>query len=442
MEAMSKSKSKKHQNRPPDTAFRWRAALGLSLIGILGFGIVGWASTSSLSGAVIAAGQIVVDTSVKKIQHPTGGVIGAIYVTTGDRVSAGQLLVHLDDTQTRANLEIVRAELAELIGRKARLAAERDGATEIAFPQQFGSSHPEALRIMSGEQRLFAARIQSIKEQKGQLKERIGQFQSEISGLTKQDEAKAEELHLVREELDRVADLYKRNLLPITRLLQTKRDAARIAGEHGSLISEIARAKGQVNETELRIIELESTRRADAQKELREIEERLGELTQREVAANDTLKRVDVRTPISGSVNELNIHTIGGVIGPGETIMSIVPLEDEKVIEVRLAPTDIDQVSVGQAAVLRFLAFNQRTTPELKGTVSMLASDVSKDPQTGASYYTARLRVEDRDQAKFKAMKLIAGMPVEGFIETGERTALSYLVKPFRDQLARAFREE
>ena len=439
---MAKKAQNKRQRLKPDTAFRWRAMLGLSLIAFLGFGIVGWASTSSLSGAVIAAGQIVVDSSVKKIQHPTGGVIEAINVKAGDRVAAGDLLVHLDDTQTRASLEIVRTELTELFGRKSRLAAERDGATEISFPTNFERSHPEAVRIMTGEQRLFAARLQSKAEQKGQLKERIGQFQSEIIGLTKQDEAKTEELHLVRDELGRVMDLYKRNLLPITRLLQIQRDAARIEGEHGSLLSEIARAKGQVSETELRIIELESTRQADAQKELREIEERVGELTQREVAARDTLQRVDIKAPISGTVNELAIHTIGGVIAPGETIMSIVPMEDEKVIEVRLAPTDIDQVSVGQKAILRFLAFNQRTTPELKGTVSVLASDVMKDTQTGASYYTARLHVDEADQAKFTAMKLVAGMPVEGFIETTERTALSYLVKPFSDQLARAFREE
>lgn len=425
-----------------DRSFRRRAIMGLALISLLFGGVGGWASFSSLSGAVIASGQILDETSIKKVQHPTGGIVGRINVKNGDKVAAGDILVTLDDTQTRANLDVIRSQLTELTGRKARLAAERDGATAIVFPVAFESSYREAPRVAAGEKRLFEARQRSNAEQKAQLKERIGQFRNETRGLRSQEAAKSKELKLVREELERVEDMYKRSLTPATRVLQMQRDATRIAGEHGALVSQIARTEGQIAETELKIIELDSTARADAQKELREIEARIAELMQRQVAADDLLMRVDIKSPQTGIVHEVTVHTVGGVIAPGETIMGIVPLNDEKVVEARVAPTDVDQVIAGQKATLRFTAFNQRTTPELDGTVHMVASDVSKDPQSGAPYYVVRLRVDEVSLAAFKQLKVVTGMPVETFIKTGERSAISYLVKPFRDQLARTFREE
>lgn len=435
---MTAAYSEADDSRP----FRRRAMFGAALIALLFGGVGGWASVSTLSGAVIASGQIVDETSIKKVQHPTGGIVGKINVKNGDKVDAGDVLVTLDDTQTRANLDVVRSQLTELTGRKARLAAERDGANDIEFPADFAASYREAPRVMSGETRLFEARRRSNAEQKGQLKERIGQFKNEITGLKSQEAAKAKELLLVREELARVSEMYAKSLTPVTRVLQMRRDVTRIAGEHGALLSQIARTEGQVSETELKIIELDSTLRADAQKELRDVEAKMGELTQRQVAAEDMLMRVDIKSPRNGTVHEMTIHTVGGVISPGETIMGIVPLGDEKVIEARVAPTDIDQVIAGQHAVLRFPAFNQRTTPELDGHVSVVASDVSKDPQTGAPYYSVRVRIDDAALPAFRKLKIVTGMPVECFIQTGERTAISYLAKPFRDQLARAFRED
>lgn len=425
-----------------DASIMRLSVIGLGLILLMVFGIGGWAAQSPLSSAVIAGGQLVADTSIKKIQHQAGGTVKAIHVKSGDHVAAGDLLVELDDTQTRASLDMIRSELAELLGRKARLAAERDGATYITFPTGFADKQLDGARVVKGERELFEARARSMRDQQGQLRERIGQFRNEIVGLTSQEKAKFEELRLVKEEHKRVETMYEQQLVPVTRLLQIERDETRISGEDGSLIAQIARSKGEISETELRIIELDTSRRADAQKELRELEERIGELNQRQVAAEDAVRHVELRAPQAGTINELSVHTVGGVIGPGEVVATLVPQDDVLVVEVRVATSDIDQLYVGEAAVLRFTAFNQRTTPEFKGAVSSVGSDALRDQQSGTSYYSARVKINDDEVNKLRSLKLVAGMPVEAFIQTGERTALSYLVKPFRDQLARVFREE
>jgi HlyD family secretion protein len=419
-----------------------RLTAGLVMVALLVAAVGGWAANASLSGAVIAAGQVVVESSVKKIQHPTGGVVGEILVKSGDKVSAGDLLLRLDDTQTKATLGIVLTQLVDNLGRNARLAAERDGTTEVVFPEGFEQSSAEARRVATGESRLFTVKNKAAEGRRAQLRARIGQYRNEIAGLTKQEKAKSKELRLVNEELERLEKLYAKQLLPQTRVLAMQREATRIEGEHGALISQIARTEGQISETELQILEIDETRVADAQKELREGEARIAELQERRIAAEDTMKRVEMRAPQAGVVHELAMHTVGGVVGPGDTVMSIVPLDDQSSIEVRLQPTDIDQVTVGQAAVLRFPAFNQRSTPELNGKISLLASEVSKDQQTGVSYYTARISLENDELKKLGTKHLIAGMPVESYIQTGERTALSYLTKPFTDQVARAFKEE
>jgi HlyD family secretion protein len=411
-------------------------------VALLAAAIGGWAANATLSGAIIAPGQVVVESNVKKVQHPTGGVVGEILVKNGDRVMAGDLLLRLDDTQTRASLGIVTAQLTDLIGRNARLAAERDGTRDIVFPSGFEESGGEAGRVASGERRLHTFKMKAADGRKSQLRARIGQYRNEIEGLAKQKNAKAKELKLVEQELDKLEKLYERKLTPQTRVLAMQREATRIEGEHGSLISQIARTEGQINETELQILEIDETLVADSQKELREGEGRIAELLERKAAAEDTLKRVEMKAPRSGIIHELAMHTIGGVVGPGDTMMSIVPSDEQSSIEVRLQPTDIDQVTVGQKTVLRFPAFNQRTTPELNGKISRLAAEVTKDQQTGISYYTARVSLADDELAKLGSKHLLPGMPVEGFIQTGDRTALSYLAKPFSDQLARAFKEE
>ncbi len=419
-----------------------RLALGLGLVGLLVGGLFGWSASASLSGAVIASGLVVVDSYVKKVQHPTGGVVGAINVKDGDHVNAGDVLLRLDETQARANLGIVASQLVQLIGRKARLEAERDQTATIAFPKGFEESDVDAPAVAAGERRLFDQRRTTMLGQRAQLKERIGQLRKEIQGLTAQVKSKDHEIRLMREEYARVSEMRAKELVPVQRLLSTERDLTRLEGEHGVLLAQIAKAEGNISEIELQIISLVQNMQSDAGKELREIEARIAELMERRTAAEDILRRIDLKAPRSGVVHELTVHTIGGVIGPGETVMQIVPDEETLAFEVRVAPTDIDQLALGQKATLRFPAFNRQTTPEIEGHVSQIAADLTREPQTGISYFVTRIAVSADEMRRLKDVKLVPGMPVEAFIETSQRTALSFLMKPVRDQIARAFRED
>jgi HlyD family secretion protein len=414
---------------------------GLVLSGMIAVAVFVGGSFANLSGAVIAAGMVVVDGNIKKIQHPQGGVIGEILVRNGTRVSVGDLLVKLDDTQTRASLGIISSQLTELLGRKMRLAAERDGLDDLAFPSEFTTVGPEAERVVSGEQRLFQARVTSANGQKAQLGERIKQYEDERRGLTAQNSAKTRELTLIREELSRVNDLYKKSLVPITRVLSLQREENRIEGELGTLVAQVAKLGGQIAETRLQIIAIDQNRFSDSQKELREAEGRIAELRERKIAAEDQLKRVDLRAPIDGIIHELSVHTVGGVVNPAEQLMLVVPTADQLNVEVRIPSSDIDQLKIGREGMLRFTAFNQRTTPEVKGTVTRLSPDATRDHESGQFYYTARITPDDGDLARLGDQKLVPGMPVEVFIETSPRTALSYLTKPLVDQFERAFRE-
>lgn len=421
---------------------RRRILLGLALTALLVGSLFGWGATASISSAVISPGFLVVDGSGKKVQHPTGGVVGAILVRNGQRVEAGEVVAKLDATQTRAALGVVTSQQEQLTGRKARLEAERDQAKGVTFPKGYTESSSEAASIAASEARLYDARQTAKDGQKTQLNERIGQLRKEIEGLQAQLKAKDGEVKLMKEEFARVEDMYKKSLVPVTRVLTAERDVTRLEGEHGQLLAGIARAEGQITEIGVQIISLDQTMQSESMKELRDVEARLAELAERRNAAQDQLDRIDIRAPRSGLVHELQIHTEGGVIQPAETLMTIVPSDEKLAVEIRIAPTDIDQVAIGHKAMLRFSAFNQRTTPELFGEVSQIAADLTKEPQTGVAYYIARISISPESQELFRQLKLLPGMPVETFIETGERTAISYLFKPFDDQIKRAFREE
>jgi len=425
-----------------EPALRRRITVGLGLIVLLGASVAGWAATSQLSGAVIAPGIVVIDSSVKKVQHQTGGIVGAIPVRNGMFVKAGDVVLQLDETQARANLGVITAQIVQLTGRKARLVAERDSATLIEFPKGFAATDPEAQSVIEGETKLFQKRRTALDGQKSQLSERVGQLRKEIEGLTAQSASKDVEIRLMKEELERVTLLRKKDLVPVQRLLSTQRDLTRLEGERGVLTAQIAKAQGGISETELQIFGLDQTTQSDANKELREIEARIAELAERRHAAEDMLKRVDIRAPQSGIVHELAVHTVGGVIAPGETIMSIVPKDDDFAFEVKISPIDIDQVAIGQPATLRFSAFSQSTTPEIKGKIVQRAVEVTKEQHTGATYYIARIAIDPEEREKASKLKLISGMPIEGFVETSQRTALSYILKPVTDQFNRAFREE
>jgi HlyD family secretion protein len=429
-------------NTPKDVAaMRRPLTIGLALSCLILLAVFVWGNLAMLSGAIVAPGIVVVDGNSKKIQHQQGGVIGQIFVTDGSHVSAGDLLVKLDETQAHALLGIVTSQLTELIGRKARLAAERDDRDDLEFPPGFTEAGPEEERVASGERRLFQARLTSAKGQKAQLEERIKQNEEEIKGLTLQNTAKARELDLIAEELSRVDELYKKKLLPVTRVLSLQRDQVHIEGEVGTLVAQIAKLGGQIAETRLQILTVDQTRFSDAQKELREAEGHIAELQERKIAAEDQLRRVELRAPIDGIISELSVHTIGGVVNPAEQLMLVVPSNDILSVEIRIPSSDIDQMKIGARGILRFTAFNQRTTPEVKGVVTRLSPDAVRDKDTGQFYYTARISPDSDELARLTDQKLVPGMPVEAFIETSSRSALSYLTKPLTDQFRRALRE-
>jgi HlyD family secretion protein len=411
---------------------------------LLAGGVGGWASTTQIAGALIAQGSIVVDSNVKKIQHPTGGVVGKLNVQDGDRVKSGDILVQLDDTVTRANLAIVTKGLDELGARKARLEAERDGAEAITFPKELlaRASEPSVAVALANESKLFELRRSARLGQKAQLKQRITQLQDEIKGLTAQQDAKAREIALIGKELEGVRELWKNNLVQITRLTALERDGARLEGERGQLVASVAQAKGKVTETELQVIQIDQDLSSEVAKDMREVDAKFGEFVERKVAAEDQLKRIDLRAPQDGTVLESKVHTVGGVVPAGDTIMLIVPDSDNLLVEAKVSPHDIDQIQIGQSAVLRFSAFNLRTTPEINGTITRVSADTTTDQRTGQSYYTTRIAMTKSEIARLGDVKLIPGMPVEAFVQTGERSVMSYLTKPLQDQFMRAFREK
>jgi HlyD family secretion protein len=416
---------------------------GVVVIALLVGGIGGWAATSDLAGAVLAQGTVVVDSNVKKVQHPTGGIIGEIRVKDGDRVNPGDLLVRLDETATRANLLTVTKQLDEIAMRQARLKAERDGADSVAVPKMLADRFAvaEIQDIISGERSMFESRRSGRASQKGQLKERMAQLREEIQGLTGQLAGKTQEVQLVRKELVGLETLEEKQLITMPRMTGTRRDVARLDAERGQLTAQIAQAKGKISETELQILQIDQDLRTEIVKDLRESQGKEAELIERRITADDQLRRIEIRAPQAGFVHQSIVHTIGGVINPSEPLMLIVPEGDKLVIEAKVAQQDIEQIHQGQLAWLRFTAFNQRTTPEVQGTIDRIAPDLIREPQTGVAYYVARVHISQDEQARLAPSKMLPGMSVDVQIKTTDRTALSYFLKPLQDQFAKAFKE-
>src|SRR5215475_738740 len=414
------------------------------VVSVLVVGVGGWAATAVISGAVVASGSVVVDSNVKKVQHPTGGIVGELRVRDGDRVHVGDVVVRLDETVTRANLAIVTKGLDELMARKARLESERDGLDAITFPAQLvaDASDPDRAAAMDSERKLFSLRKTARSGQKAQLRERIAQLGEEITGLMAQQNAKAKEIGLIERELAGVRELWKQNLVQLTRLTALEREAARLDGEHGQLIAAAAQAKGKIAETTLQILQIDQDIASDVAKELREVDGKIGEFVERKVAAEDQLKRTDIRAPQDGTVFQSTANTVGGVVTAGDPIMLIVPESDNLIVEVKVDPKDIDQVQFDQPVVLRFSSFNARTTPEIEGVVTRISADTSTDQRTGQSYYTVRIAMPAEQIERLGEVKLLPGMPVEAFMQTRDRTMLSYLIKPLHDQFLRAFRDK
>lgn len=411
-----------------------RRTLFISIV--FGVGAIAWSGFAPLDGAVAASGMLVLENNVKKVQHPTGGVVGQLNISEGQRVAAGDLLLRLDETATRANLGVIVNDLNAALARRTRLLAERDGLDQLTFPAELvhgAKADPEIASTIESELKVFHSRIISRNGQKSQLRERIGQMQKEIEGLDLQKTSTDVQLKVARDELAELRDLAVKGLVPKTRTTTLDREIARNEGVLGDTVSRMAQSRGKIAETQIQIDQVDRDKVTEANKDLRETETKISEYRERRIAAEDQLRRVDIRAPIGGVVQQLTVHTIGGVVAPSDLLMIIVPDADQLVIEARVTPQDRDQLRVDQPTRVRFTSFNQRTTPEVQATLFRISGDVIKDTQTGAFYYNVGVRVQDAELAKLNGAKLVAGMPAEAFFKTTDRTMLSYLFKPLSD---------
>lgn len=421
--------------------YQWAGCLAILLVlGSLG----AWASLTSISGAVIASGTVVVESNTKRIQHLEGGIVAEILVQEGDTVAAGDHLLRLDRTDAQSELSILDSAHLELLAKIARLRAERDFSKDIDFDEELLSRQiePEVGALMSGQQRLLQTQNAAIQGRLDQLDERIEQYEDEIKGQVAQQAAKDAQTAYITEELSDLQFLISSGLVPKSRVLALQREQARLGGESGQLSSEMAQISGRISETRLQAIQITDDFRARALDELRDAEARLSEYRERRNAVLARLRRTDIIAPRSGLVHELLVTTIGAVIAPGETVMHLVPEGDPLVVEARVRPQDIDQIVHGQNALLQFPNANTKLTPQINGEVIRISADLSQPGGDVAPFYTIRLRLPEAEESKLGPLVLRPGMPVEAFLQTAERSPLSYLLRPFSDQLRHAFREK
>lgn len=416
--------------------------LGIALV----FGVGGWAMTTELSSAIVASGTVVVENNVKKIQHLTGGIVQEVLVKEGDAVKAGQILIKLDGTTVRANLSIVQNTLAQLYARRARLLAEQLGSDDFTIPEDLsqlisGTSTPGAV-LEESERKLFVSRKNALVGMKSQLASRKDQLSDETKGLTVQLAAIEDALKLIGEELAGLDKLYGKGLVSMQRLTELKRDRAQLEGDRGARLAARAQAAGKSSEIDLQILQLDEDRRTENAKELTDVEGKIAEYEDRRVAAMDQLKRIDIRAPLDGRIYQLAVHSVNGVINPGEVLMLVVPGSDGLTVEAKIATHDIDQIRVGQPVEVRFSAFNQRTTPIVDAEVVTVAPDLVTDQRTGMTYYPLRIKPKPESLKGLKGLTLYPGMPAEVFIKIADRTVISYLAKPLTEQIQHTFRED
>ena len=417
---------------------------GLAVIFVF-FGLFGaWAALAPLQSAAIAPGLVSVDTNRKTIQHLEGGIVGDILVREGDTVAAGQILIRLDEIQARSTLDLLRGRMATATARQARLEAERDGRPEVAFPDwlEDGREDPKVAEILDGQLNIFQARKESKSGQVAILGQRIAQFSEEIEGLEGQIKAEDRQIKLIGQELKDVKRLVDKGLARRPRLLELQRRSAEIEGSRHRNQARIARARQQIGEAELRITELQTELVNDVVAELREVQAEILDLTEQLRAATDVLKRTEIRAPIAGTIVGLQVHTTGGVIGPGERLMEVVPSEDRLIIEAKVDPVDIDIVRQGLPAQVRFSAFSQRSQVPVDGEVTSVSADSLTDERSGEPFYLARVELTGDPTMTLDGAALYPGMQAEVIVITGERTALSYLMRPLLRSFNRALREE
>lgn len=419
--------------------------LGLIALTILVGGFGWWAYATNISGAIIASGQIEVDQNRQVVQHPDGGVVAKILIDEGDAVVAGQTLIQLDETLLRSELSIIEAQLFELIARRARLEAERDGETDIDYEPELitrAEDDPEVRDVMDGQTRLFIARNESVAREIEQLGKRRDQIADQVTGIDAQQTALSEQLSFIDEELKDQQTLLDRGLAQASRVLALQREAARLSGTVGELTAQKAQAEGRITEIDIEVLKLGTRRREEAISTLRDLQFRERELAEQRRALHERLSRMEITSPVSGIVYGLTVFAERSVLRAAEPVLYVVPQDRPLVIAAQVEPIHIDQLFLDQEVSLRFSALDQRKTPELFGRVVQISADAFQDEASRVSYYRAEIVLSEGEQARLpEGTVLIPGMPVEAFIRTADRTPLAYLVQPFADYFSKALRE-
>lgn len=421
-----------------------RLTAGYVVTAIFLLGVVGYAAVVEIRGAVIAPGNMVVEGNIRRIQHQDGGSVAEILVHNGQKVAAGDILVRMNETQARAELGVVMVQLYGQQVRAARLIAERDDAASIKFPPPpvDAGAETDSAGIIAIEKELFEARKRARDGEISQLRERIDQIGQEIEGLTAQQKAIEDQAAVVRNELVGLEGLLKQGLTQLSRINPQRLTLAQLEGKAGEIKAQIARARGRISEINVQIAQVGKQTLNEVTGDLRDASERIADLQERRLAAEAKLQRIEIRAPIAGTIHQMSVFTIGGVVAPGETVMQIVPENEKLLVESRIEPAFIDQVSVGQDALIRFSSFDQRNTPELAGRVIFVSADLEHDPkQQAAPYFRARAELKPGEIEKLADQRIISGLPAELHLQTRERTILSYLLKPLTDQISRTFRE-
>lgn len=415
-------------------------ALAVALVGGMG----GWAASTALSNAVVGQGTVIIDQNVKKIQHLTGGIVSELLAREGMHVQAGDVLLRLDSTSVKANLAIIDGNLAQLYIRRARLQAERVGATEFSAGDiaANGIDTAASQNLIDGEVQLFNARRSSLVGMRKQLEERKAQLAEEIQGDTLQLASIDEASKLVDQEYDAAAKLYSQQIVTMQKVNGLKRQRVELDGNRGERLSSRAQAEGKIAEINLQILQLDEDRRTENSKDLTDVEAQISEARERRIAAVDQLNRLELRAPMNGRIYQLTVHTVGGVVNPGEVLMLLAPDQRDLTIEAKIATRDIDQLTLGQKVDIRFSAFDQRTTPEVKGDVISISPDVVTEQRSGADYYPVRIKPEPASLQKLTNIALYPGMPAEVFIKVADRSVISYMTKPLMDQINHTFREQ
>jgi HlyD family secretion protein len=419
--------------------------VGLVALLLLVGGFGGWAAFTNISGAVVASGQVEVDQNRQVVQHPDGGVISDILVDEGDFVDADQMLVRLDPSTLDSELKIVEGQLFELMARRGRLEAERDGRATAEFDPlllEIAAKDPNIAAQVEGQRQLLAARGASIAKEIEQLQKRRAQILNQIEGVDAQRTALQNQLDLISQELASQQELLDKGLAQASRVLALQRESARLSGQVGELTASRAQAEGRITEIEIEILKLDTRRREEAISTLRDLEYRELESAEKRRAILQRLDRLDIRAPVSGIVYGLQFYTPRSVIRPADPVLFLVPQDRPLVIAAQVSPIHVDQIFVGQEVTLRFSTFDQRTTPELFGKVAQVSPDAFTDEASRSSFYRVEIDLNEGELSRLpEGSTLLPGMPVETFIRTLDRTPLAYLVKPLTDYFTKAFRE-